>query len=71
MTRLKFERLNRGWSLQTLAHHAEMAAPEVSKIERGLLVPYTSQRLKLARVLEIDPQVLLAEVRILAPQVVF
>ena len=62
MTRMKQERLRRGWSLQTLGFHAQMQGAEISKIERLLVVPYSSQRERLARVLGITVEELLEEV---------
>lgn len=62
MTRLKFERLQREWSLQKLGVMADMQGSEISKIERRHLNPYPSQLAKLSRALELDEAVLLEEV---------
>jgi transcriptional regulator with XRE-family HTH domain len=62
MTRIKSERLKRGWSLQALGYQANIQAGEVSKIERRLAVPYPKQRASLALVLEIPESELLEEV---------
>ena len=62
MTRLKSERLKRGWSLQALGYQAGIQAGEVSKIERRLAVPYPKQLKSLAGVLGLDEAALLEEV---------
>ncbi len=51
MTRLKSERLARGWSQITLAYKARVANSDVSKWERGIGVPYPSQARRIAKVL--------------------
>ncbi len=61
MLRIKFERQKRGWSQQVLGFCASVAAPDISKIEQGWLIPYPSQAHRLAQVLEISPQDLLQE----------
>jgi ribosome-binding protein aMBF1 (putative translation factor) len=38
----------RGWSRSELARQARMDAGDVSKIERGILVPYPGQIMKIA-----------------------
>jgi transcriptional regulator with XRE-family HTH domain len=62
MTRLKFERLQREWSLQKLGVVAGMQGSEISKVERGILKPYRSQLEKLARALGVPGAELLLEV---------
>ena len=62
MVKMKFLRLDKGWSLNVLAVHASMQPGEISKIKRGLLVPYESQRVKLAEALGVAPERLLEEV---------
>jgi transcriptional regulator with XRE-family HTH domain len=59
MLNLKRERLKRGWSLQTLGFYTGIQGAEISKIERGILVPYPSQRERLARELGLHPDELL------------
>jgi transcriptional regulator with XRE-family HTH domain len=59
---MKFERKRREWSLQTLGALIGMQGSEISKVERGVLVPYPSQRERLARALGLDETVLLEEV---------
>ena len=61
MLRLRLERLRRGWNQTALAFHAEMSAPEVSRIETARMRPYPSQMEKLSRALGLDPEVLLQE----------
>jgi transcriptional regulator with XRE-family HTH domain len=61
MVRLKRERLKRGWSLQTLGFHAGIQGAEISKMERGILVPYPTQRERLARQLGVRPEELMQE----------
>jgi ribosome-binding protein aMBF1 (putative translation factor) len=60
--RLKSERLKRGWTQQTLAHHAQMQSSDISRIERGWAKPYPGQAERLAEVLGIAVDVLLDEV---------
>jgi transcriptional regulator with XRE-family HTH domain len=59
---MKRERLRRGWSLQTLGFHTGMQGAEISKIERRLVVPYPTQRQRLARHLGLAAEGLLEEV---------
>lgn len=61
MLRLKFERLQREWSLQKLGVVACMQGSEISKVERGILKPYPSQLEKLARALDVPEGELLLE----------
>ncbi len=51
MSRIQELREARGWSRSELARQARMDAGDVSKIERGILVPYPGQVLKIARAL--------------------
>ena len=53
------ERERRGWSRAELARRAQMSSGEVGKIEAGRLIPYDSQRRKLARALGIPVDTLL------------
>ncbi len=62
MLRARFERLRRGWSLQTLGFYVGMSVSDISKIERGLTVPYSGQRTRLAAMLGIPVDELLREV---------
>jgi ribosome-binding protein aMBF1 (putative translation factor) len=55
---LKRERERRGWSRAELARRAQMSPGEVGKIEAGRLIPYDSQRRKLARALGIPADLL-------------
>lgn len=51
MSRIQELREARGWSRSELARQARMDAGDVSKIERGILVPYPGQVLKIAKAL--------------------
>ena len=44
-------RTQRGWSQAELAARARIGAPDLSRIERGLLKPYPKQARRLARAL--------------------
>lgn len=44
-------RERRGWSQAELARRARIGAPDLSRIERGLLWPYPKQARRLARAL--------------------
>jgi len=55
MTKLKSERMRRGWSQQTLGFHAGVAASDVSRIENRRLIPYPCQAERLAKVLDLRP----------------
>ncbi len=48
-------RERRHWSRAELARRARMSSADVGKIERGRLVPYSSQLKKLARALRLPP----------------
>ena len=62
LLRIKKERLKRGWTQQELAHFSGLSAADVSRIENGILKPYPSQALRLARLLRIQPEELQQEV---------
>jgi ribosome-binding protein aMBF1 (putative translation factor) len=62
MLRIRFERLKRGWTLQTLGFHAQIQATDISKIERGLLKPYPGQAQRLAEALGVRREELLDQV---------
>lgn len=53
MSKIKELREARGWSRSELARQARMDAGDVSKIERGILVPYPGQVMKIARALDV------------------
>jgi len=61
MTKMKAERLRRGWTLQELGYRTGIQAPELSKIERRLVVPYPGQRQRLAKKLGLLPEAILDE----------
>jgi transcriptional regulator with XRE-family HTH domain len=62
MTRLKFERLRRGWSQVELAERAKVANSYISKFERGVALPYDSQARRLSKALQIPTEQLLESV---------
>jgi ribosome-binding protein aMBF1 (putative translation factor) len=62
MTRLKYERLRRGWSQIVLAYKAKVANTDVSRWERGMGIPYPSQAQRLEKVLGVDRSELLVQV---------
>jgi transcriptional regulator with XRE-family HTH domain len=62
MTWLKYARLMREWSLDRLGGEANVAASDLSKIERGRLLPYPPQLERLSRVLGIPTDRLMEEV---------
>ena len=55
MLRMKAARLGRGWSQLDVAYRARIQPSELSRIERGLAVPYPGQAERLAKVLELTP----------------
>ena len=59
MLRIKAERLRRGWSQQDLGFHARVQATDISRIERGRLIPYDRQAARLAEALGLAPTQLL------------
>lgn len=64
MKRLKFIREAKGITAAQLAKEARVHAGDLSRIERGLMVPYQGQLERLAAALrwEDDPELLLGEV---------
>lgn len=48
MNKIQELREAKGWSRSELARQARMDAGDVSKIERGILVPYPGQVMKIA-----------------------
>jgi transcriptional regulator with XRE-family HTH domain len=69
MTRLQDERHRRGWSQTELAARAGKLAPsDISRYERGYARPYPAQAARLAQVLELSPDELLAEADVTAQQ---
>jgi ribosome-binding protein aMBF1 (putative translation factor) len=55
-TRMKDERLKRGWSQVVLAFHTNIGVADISRIESGRMVPYPAQAERLAKVLGIQPE---------------
>ncbi len=56
MTRLKAERLKRGWSQQDLGFHARVPVADISRIERGWMRPYPGYAARLAAALNLKPE---------------
>lgn len=50
MLRVKAERLRRGWSQLDVAYRARVQPSELSRIERGLVIPYPRQAERLSKV---------------------
>lgn len=48
MSKITELREAKGWSRSELARQAQMDAGDISKIERGILVPYPGQVMKIA-----------------------
>lgn len=61
MNRLRFERLDRHISQETLARLAKLPQPIISLIETGTWNPTTEQLAAIAGVLHIDPPELLLQ----------
>ena len=62
MLRIRVERRRRGWSQTVLAFHAGSSAPDISKIENGVLRPYPRQARALANALAIPVESLLDDI---------
>lgn len=62
LTRLKAERLRRGWTQIDLAYHSRVQPAEISRFETGIARPYPGQARRLAAALELEPGQLLEEV---------
>ena len=68
MTRLKFERIKRGWTQTTLAHLAKLPQPVICLIETGRQNPTTDELNALGQAFGIaPPSVLLKEVTVVDP----
>ena len=65
MTRLKLERLARGFSQHAVAAATHIAQPHVSLIETGRLNPTTEELARLAQLFKVAPHELLKEVVVL------
>jgi transcriptional regulator with XRE-family HTH domain len=62
MTRVKAERIRRGWTQVQLAYRVGIHTSDISRIENGHLRPLPKHRQALARVLGLDHATLLDEV---------
>lgn len=62
MTRLRYERRQRRQSQQALARLVSINQPDISQIERGVLIPTPQQLERLAAVFNVPPADLLKEV---------
>ncbi len=56
LSRMKLERLRRGWSQQELAVVAHVGVADVSRIETGRMRPYPVQGQKLGWALRLRPE---------------
>lgn len=61
LTRLRAERLLRGWSARELGLIAGIDAREISRFETGRAVPYRGQLARLAEALGVEPPDVLLE----------
>lgn len=66
MTRLKYERRQRRLTQIELGQLAKMCQPDLSKIERGLLLPTPAQGKRIAAVFSLSIDDLLKEVVVIA-----
>jgi len=64
MTRLKYERKQRRHTQQALARIVGLNQPDLSQIERGILIPTPQQLERLSAAYDIPPSELLKEVYI-------
>ena len=62
MTRLKYERRQRGYSQTRLAREVGLTQPDLSEIERGIRIPTVAQLEELGLALRLPPADLLKEV---------
>ena len=62
--KVKAERLKRNWSQTELAFFARMSSSDVSRIETGRMIPYSTHAQRLAKALGIRPDELLEEVEL-------
>lgn len=54
ITRMKAERVRRGWTQAELATKAGLKGPEISRIESGRMKPYPTQVARLSKVLKLE-----------------
>ena len=62
--KVKAERLKRNWNQTDLAFFARMSSSDVSRIETGRMIPYSTHAERLAKALGIHPDELLEEVEL-------
>ena len=55
MTKIRDERIRRGWNQTDLAYHSRVSQAEISRIESGRLKPSAGQIERLARALGVSP----------------
>jgi len=60
--RLWLERKKRGWSQQRLGFLSDVASTDISRFETGILIPYPRQAERLAAVLGVPADELIADV---------
>lgn len=61
MIRLKYERLNRGWTQQDVAYKANLHVADISRIETGRMKPYPKHYHNLVRLFDISGDELFSE----------
>jgi transcriptional regulator with XRE-family HTH domain len=69
MTKLQAERIRRRLTQTELAAAAKLSASEVSRFETGMAKPYPVQAARLAAVLQLQADELLADAGQLAPEI--
>ena len=55
-TKMKAERIRRGWNQQTLGYRAKVATSDVSRYENARAVPYPEQAKRLGKTLGLRPE---------------
>jgi len=59
ITRMKAERIRRGWNQTELAAKSGLSGADISRIESGRMVPYPIQAVRVAKALRIQMRTLL------------
>ena len=62
MLKIRAVRKKKGWNQTVLAYRTGISIGDISKIENGRMVPYPSQRKRLAKALGIQPDELTMQV---------